>query len=443
MTKRRFGAAPRGGLPILIGQIVAALAVVAWLLHAQGVQLPFTGEDPLRISVAFTDAGGLRTDQRAPVLVSGVPSGRVERVEQRDGTAVATLRLDPAARGVVKRDAVATIEPRSALQDLTVDLDPGSPSAPAARDGDRLPPSQGRGPVELDRVVAVLDADTRAQVALALGQLATAATARPGALRDAIAQLRPAIGGAGQVAAQLDHRRTQLARLVTAVDRLAGAAGTQDQALRRAVAAARRTADAIAGRDAELKQAIGRLPGTLRHVQTALSATRRLGRDLDPAVRALRPTARDLPAALEAARETVPQASRVVAELDRLTRQAPAIRRLRRLSTDLVPVLRTLVPAAGNANTILREVDERKGGVRQLGENFSGVLSTNDALGPVLRGLGSFEPFDPVDVGFPRSQRARAAATAVRALTRVCERDNQLACLVRYLVPGLPGAVRK
>lgn len=442
--RRNFGRAPRGGLPVLTGQVVAALAVVAYLLGAQQVHVPWPGgDDALRITVAFSDAGGLRADMRAPVLVSGVPSGRVEDVRYRDGRAVATLRLDAAARGVVKRDATATIEPRSALQDLTVDLDPGSPSAPPIRAGGRLTGAAAQGPVTLDRVLDVLDADTRAQVAIVLDQLAGATRRRPGALRRAIAELRPAMDGAQRVTDGLDRRRALLTRLVAAVDRLATAAGQQDTGLRRVLATGRRTADAVAGQDAALQAAITRLPATLGRVRAALTATDRLGDDLDPAVRALRPTADGLPAALQATRKAIPALTTLLADVDDLATQgAPAARRLRRMSGDLVPALKLLEQPSADVAPLVREVDARKAGIGELGENFSGVLSTNDAVGTVLRGLGSFEPIDPVNLGFAKGQRAQAAAAAARALTQVCRKDNQLACLVRYVVPGLPGAVR-
>ena len=90
-------------------------------------------------------------------------------------------------------------------------------------------------------------------------------------------------------------------------------------------------------------------------------------------------------------------------------------------------------------------VDRNKDGIGVLGDRFSGVFSTNDVNGPILRGLGFFEPFDPENVGFPASASGatleRARADAIEALTRVCLRSNQVACLARYLVPGLPGFV--
>ena len=71
------------------------------------------------------------------------------------------------------------------------------------------------------------------------------------------------------------------------------------------------------------------------------------------------------------------------------------------------------------------------------------MLSTNDANGPILRGLGTFEPFNPADFGFSSSSsRATAAAQAAKALSLSCLHGELVACLVRYLVPGLPGSVR-
>jgi hypothetical protein len=94
---------------------------------------------------------------------------------------------------------------------------------------------------------------------------------------------------------------------------------------------------------------------------------------------------------------------------------------------------------------ILRDVDRDRSGIGELGDNFSGVFSTNDANGPILRGLGFFERFNPADFGFPANARgaqlARARTESVLALMRVCLHINPVACLVRYLIPGLPGAV--
>jgi hypothetical protein len=111
----------------------------------------------------------------------------------------------------------------------------------------------------------------------------------------------------------------------------------------------------------------------------------------------------------------------------------------------LEPTATALTSAISRVEPIVAAVNDRRQGIKQLGERFSGVLSTNDANGPILRGLGSFEPFNPADFGFASAgaaARAGAADRAARALTLTCLHGQLVACLVRYLVPGLPGSVR-
>jgi hypothetical protein len=108
-------------------------------------------------------------------------------------------------------------------------------------------------------------------------------------------------------------------------------------------------------------------------------------------------------------------------------------------------VARELTPALQRVEPIVSAINDRRQGIGQLGERFSGVLSTDDTNGPVLRGLGSFESFNPADFGYPGASGAKQTALetqATQALTLTCLHGNPVACLVRYLVPGLPGSVR-
>jgi hypothetical protein len=100
-------------------------------------------------------------------------------------------------------------------------------------------------------------------------------------------------------------------------------------------------------------------------------------------------------------------------------------------------------PVAG-LHPILADIDKNKEGIGLLGERFSGVFSTNDANGVILRGLGFFEKPDPANLGAPGASGAELRSLqrkSVRALLKACK-DNAIACLARYLIPGLPGAAR-
>lgn len=441
------GPSPRLGRTMILAQLAIAIVFVGALLHAEDVRVPFTGPGGWTLKATFADASGLRNGLRAPVLVSGVPSGKVEDVKLVGGRAVVTLRLDDDARGKVHQDAVATVEPRSALEDLTVDLTPGSASAPVAGDGGAIPTAQTRGTVTLDRVASVLDADTRSQVSLLLDQLSVGLKKRPGALRDAIGELRPATDSASRVTTALSERRRELAALVGSLDRLASATAEHTAALETAVTAGRATVRITAARQAAVAATIRALPATLSAVDTALQRTQSLATPLDPALRRLRPAARVLPGALTALRAATPDTKALLTDIDALSRRGgTSISKLRTTLRRLGPTAAQLVKPVQQLQPIVGSIDDRKEGVGLLGERFSGVLSTNDANGAILRGLGFFEAFDPANFGFPAgTSGARLAGVktdVVRALVQTCRQDNAIACLVRYLVPGLPGAVR-
>jgi ABC-type transporter Mla subunit MlaD len=310
-----------------------------------------------------------------------------------------------------------------------------------------LDAAHSHGPVTLDRVVSELDADTRAQVEVMLGQLAIGLRARPGALRDAVARLRSTLAPAAQVTRALARRRMLLTRLSGELATTFSALGAHDAALAGAISGGRRTLDVTAARSADVAATVTALPGALDRLDGALAQIRALAVPLTPALAELEPAARPLPRALDALgaavaplRGLISDAGALVGDGSTGLRSARvALARLGPAATLLRGPLRKLTP-------ILGAIDRNRDGIGLLGERFSGVLSTNDADGTVLRGLGFFEPFNPADVGEPGATGARLATLetqAVAALTRVCLQDNPVACLARYLVPGLPGAVRR
>lgn len=435
---------PLGWLAIVAYGLLA-VAGIGYLLASQGVKAPGL-DHRYRLEVAFPDAGGLKTENHNPVTVAGVTLGEVERVRYSGGRAVATLRMEQESEGRIFRDARASVVPRSALNDLTVDIAPGRRARGALGDGDRLRPAPDAAPVGSDQVIDTLDADTRAQVQILLGELSVGLKGRPGELQRAVASLGDASASGRRVSGQLARRRVLLARLVTDLDRVLGALGDRGTHLADSIEYGRRTLDAVSAREPELRATLRQLPATLASLSTAMDEVTALSGPAVPALERLRPTARALPAGLRSLREFTPSARRLLREADPLVTRgrAPArdlrtaLRELRLGSTALRPAVRDTLP-------LVRAIDKNKEGVGLLGERFSGVFSTNDANGPILRGLGFFEDINPRNLGFPANptaaQRAQMTTQSVEALTRLCE-SNALACVARYLIPGLPGAVR-
>jgi virulence factor Mce-like protein len=431
---------------IILLQALLALGVLVYLLSHEYFRLPFLGGSHYGLHAAFSDAAGLGAGNHSPVTVAGVPLGRVTDVRYQGGLAVATLELPESAKGKVFADAQARVIPRSALQDLMVDITPGSPAAGPLPPGSTIPAARTSSTVGFDKLIDTLDADTRAQVQILLGQLSTGLAGRAGALRAGLGQLGQLVDASTVVTRQLAQRRALLVRLVGDLDAMATELGNHDHDLADVIDAGQRTLAVTAARDTELSGTVRLLPSTLTALSGAMSAITALAPSLDPALERLRPFARQLPTALAALRAFVPAGSGLVTDLEGLaTRGAQPVHDLRATLTELGPAASALRAPTADLQPILRDVNNDKNGIGQLGDNFSGVFSTNDPNGPILRGLGFFEQFNPADVGFPANSSgamlARAKADSVLALTRVCVQVNAIACVVRYLIPGLPGVV--
>jgi len=422
-----------------------ALAFLVYLLSHEAFQLPFFSHS-YTIRAELVDATGLKSSNHSAVLIAGVPEGRVDSVSYHDGLAVATLRLPESVRKRIHDDATVSVVPRSAIMDLMVDITPGSQTAPVLSPGSVIGPSRTGSTVEWDRVIDVLDADTRAQLQVLLAQLDVGLKGRSGPLRGALAQLGGLVDGSTTVSQQLAERRVLLSQLVSSLDRMVTTLAQRQGDLAGAVDAGQRTLAVTAARSAQLSAIMRSLPPAFDQLTGAMNALRSLAGPLEPALQELSPLARELPAALTSLRGFVPAGSTLLADLRTLIDQgsAPAAD-LRRALVALGPSARGLTPTVKQLPAILQAVNDHKQGIGQLGDNFSGIFSTNDANGVILRGLGTFEPFDPVDLGFPASSSGaaldRAKADTVTALTRVCLHVNPFACLVRYEIPGLPGSV--
>ena len=443
-VRRRHRYVPLGRTAILV-EALAALAFLVYLLSHEAVQLPFLSHD-YTVRVEFLDATGLKGSNHSPVLVAGVPEGRVESVSYHDGLAVATLQLPASIQKHIHTDATVSVVPRSPIMDLMVDITPGSRAAPALRPGSVIPPSRTGSTVAWDRLIDVLDADTRAYTQILLSELEVGLRDRTGQLRGALQQLGSLVDGSTTVSQQLAERRVLLSKLVSSLDTMVTTLAQRQNDLAGAVDAGQRTLAVTAARSSQLSAIMRSLPPAFDQLTGAMQALRALAGPLDPALTELSPFARALPAALTSLRSFLPAGSSLVADLRTLIDQGSTpVADLRRALAALGPSTRALTPTVKQLEPILAAVNSDKQGIGQLGDNFSGIFYTNDANGVILRGLGFFEPFNPVDLGFPPNssgaQLARAKTETVTALTRVCLHIDPFACLVRYEIPGLPGSV--
>jgi phospholipid/cholesterol/gamma-HCH transport system substrate-binding protein len=315
--------------------MVALLVIGLATAFAFERQLPF-GRD-YRLNAVVSSSSQLLPGSR--VRVAGVDVGSVEGVVPGPGnTSVVKMRVHGAARPV-HADATLRIKPRTALEgSFYVDLDPGLPSVRKLPSGATIPRSRTAAPVQLDQVLDVFDAPTRASLQGSLAQLAAGLDGRrrrgsgARALRDANRELARALASVTRVVKAArgpdpGALRRMIASSASATDQLA----RNPAALSGVVTSTRRIASALAADDAALAAGVRETDGLLVAAPRALTA-------FDRVLPALRHFAIAAEPALQTAPRTLPGAGALLRQL-RLAASPAELPRLVRALTTVTPDL--------------------------------------------------------------------------------------------------------
>ena len=151
---RIYGRHYTGPSPWFWGLLVA-LILSAGVYLAFAKKIPFTGEG-FELNAQFENATTIRST--SPVRIAGVNVGKVTGVESDGDTVKVTFSVDEAGQPI-HADATVEIRPRLFLEgNFFLDVDPGSPSAPELDDDDTIPVTQTATAVQIDEVLAALQA---------------------------------------------------------------------------------------------------------------------------------------------------------------------------------------------------------------------------------------------------------------------------------------------
>ena len=151
--------------------VLGLAATVAILSQQQAVYpswLPFLGDERFELKAEFTSAQAITPGQGQTVNVAGVEVGDVTEVELEQGTAVVTLSIEEEYADLIHEDTSMLLRPRTGLQDITLEVDAGSPDAPTVEEDSTIPVSQTQPNVQPDQILATLDGDTQAYLRLLL-----------------------------------------------------------------------------------------------------------------------------------------------------------------------------------------------------------------------------------------------------------------------------------
>jgi phospholipid/cholesterol/gamma-HCH transport system substrate-binding protein len=374
-----------------------ALAATVAVYIARQERMRFPWEHVMQVSADFSSGQAVTPGQGQQVTIAGVKIGEIGKVELHEGRARIRMDIDPDKSGPIYRNLKLLLRPKTGLNDMSIQVDPGTPDAGRVRDGDVVPESATQPNVNPDEVFAGLDADSRRYLAIMATAGGQGLSGRGLDMRRIIKAGYPTLRDAAVLTKALADRRAKVKRLVANLQALSHASADKEGELAQLVKSTSAVVSTIGAREAKVGAAVDRLPGALGATRDALAQSRALAAELTPAAQTLRPMAHELGPALVAARPLLRDGTPVVRDhLRPLVREAtPLVRDLQPAVASVNKALPPLIGTAKDANYIANELLYNPPGPEEgfgfwaawFFHNSDSILSIEDAHGVSWRGL--------------------------------------------------------
>jgi phospholipid/cholesterol/gamma-HCH transport system substrate-binding protein len=380
--------------------VLVAVGVGGYVLSNQRFYLPewvpVVGSDFKDVQADVVTAQAVVPGQGQTVNIAGVKVGEIGSVRLVDGRARIVMKIRRKYLPVY-RDASILLRPKTGLKDMFLELDPGNPKAGKLPVGQPIPASQTLPDVNPDEFLSSLDADTRAYLRILLNSGAQALDGdSPAQLRQVFRRLEPTTRDTEKITRQVALRRHNVRRVVHNFQELATALADRDRQVSTFVDASNANFEAIASQDANLRQALRLLPGTLNQTRSTLTSVDRLATQLGPALSKLRPGARALGPSLRETRPFLRATTPVIkSEIRPFARDTqPTTRDLRRAAADLAVVAPSLTRTFKVLNSLVNTLAFNPKGKEEgylfwlawANHDRTLLYGQQDAHGPVRRG---------------------------------------------------------
>lgn len=364
--------------------VVVGLVTASVLKSQLGGTLPWSDETVVKAE--FQQVPGLNPSSQNGVTIAGVKVGSVTETEATDhGTAIVTMTLE--GNHEVHRDARAVLRPKNALNEMQIELNPGTEGAAVLDDDGVIPLENTERPIQADEVLEGLD--ERSQLALTdlLVESDVALARAPQNLPEGLDASSDALGTLKPVVTELRTRRLRIAKLVTALADISTAVGESDKRAVRLADATSRTLETLASSDEQLRQSLRQMPGLSRELRSALASTQKLTDQLDPTLDGLDAASQELPGALRRLRSTVGNLDKTLdATKPTLDQAVPVIADLRPLVNDVRTAVAPFVGVTNRLDGDTRTVMTYQDDIAAFVYNTSSVFGAGDVNGSIIRG---------------------------------------------------------
>jgi phospholipid/cholesterol/gamma-HCH transport system substrate-binding protein len=293
----------------IVGLVAAALFATTVILINQGATLPswvpFIGSNRFELKADFSTAQAVIPGQGQSVDIAGIKVGIVSGVKLEEGDAVVSMEVDNKYAPLIHDNASLLLRPKTGLNDMVAEVDPGTQSAPEIKEGSTVPLASTQPQVNPDEFLAGLDADTQQFLKLLLANGAEAldpAKGRDVKLSNALRRLDPLARDISRISGALAVRRQNIADSIHNFQLLSTELGNRDQDLVNFVDSSNAVLASFAKEQASIRSAVRELPATLQVTKGALTSANALALQEGPALKKSLPGAKATGPALRALR---------------------------------------------------------------------------------------------------------------------------------------------
>ena len=438
----------RSAFIAVVGMIVLAIALGGYILAHENLKLPgwvpVVGRDFYTLKADFQTAQAVTPGQGQAVTIAGAKMGEVASVELHNGLAVVTMSLQPKYARIY-RNATLLLRPKTALQDITIEVNPGTPSAGRLKSGSVIPVAQTAPNIDFDQFLAGLDGETRAYLQELLAGAGIGLNHNGKALAATLKRFQPAARYGRELAKALSIRQAETERSIHNFRLLVQALGGKDEQLAQLVDASNAVFATFSKEDASFQRTLQLLPGALSKTGTNLGKLAGASRALGNTLHKLEPFARALAPADEATRKLAIKTTPIIKNQIRpFARQIlPVVNELGPSTKQISEAFPKLAVSFGVLNEFFNELAYNPGPSKAGflffldwgNHNLNSVVSTADANGPLGRSLVYFNCeilrlLTPVGEVNP----------TVKLLTNLLKPPTKPECVSLKLIPGSAAA---
>jgi phospholipid/cholesterol/gamma-HCH transport system substrate-binding protein len=422
----------------IVVMIVIAAAVGGYILAHENLKLPgwvpVLGRSYYTLKADIQTAQAVTPGQGQAVTIAGAKIGEVASVDLHNGVATITMKVTPKYARIY-HNATLILRPKTQLQDITVEVNPGTASAGKLPSGSTLPLSQTAPNVNFDEFLSSLDAETRSYLQELLAGAGQGFGNNGKAFSATLKRFNPLAREVKEISSELALRHANTARAIHNFRLLTEALGGKDKQLAQLVDASNAVFGTFAKEDQSVQSLVRELPGALNKTKSGLGKLATAAHVLGPTLHKLQPFASALGPANEATRKLTLATTPIIKnDIRPFAREIlPTVNEIAPDTKQLAEAFPKLAASFGVFNEFFNELahnpGKSEGGflffLDWANHNLNSVVSSSDANGvlgrtlvylncevaPLLKAVGSVNPNVNLLVGLLNPPDAQACVS--------------------------------